>query len=98
MFLKIMIKNQFSNTKEIDFFFDMHIEDFRKKQIQIQHLSYKKIKDNGITIIYITIDLKSSHIGYLGNETKINERKKYINSYKNEYNTIIILIDGRSIV
>ena len=56
---------------------------------------HEKLKTNGITAIYITIDLNVSSSGYPGNNTNINDWKKYIQSYKKEYNADIILIDGR---
>ena len=57
---------------------------------------HKKLKDNKINAIYITVDLKTRNkVGYPGKETKINDWKKYIQSYHREYNADIILIDGR---
>ena len=56
---------------------------------------HKKLKDNRINAKYITIDLKSENYGYPGKNTKIEDWKEYIQSYKKEYNADIILIDGR---
>ena len=56
---------------------------------------HEKLKKNGIIANYITIDLKASSSGYPGNETNINDWKKYIQAYKKEYNANVILIDGR---
>ena len=56
---------------------------------------HEKLKNNGIIANYITIDLKVNNLGYPGNETNINDWKKYIQAYKIEYNADIILIDGR---
>lgn len=56
---------------------------------------HQKLKDKNIKAHYITIDLKSYHIGYPGKEITIKDWKKYIQSYKKEYNADIILIDGR---
>lgn len=56
---------------------------------------HEKLKKSGIIANYITINLNTSSFGYPGNETNIKEWKKYIQSYKKEYNADIILIDGR---
>jgi len=56
---------------------------------------HKKLKDNDIKANYITIDLKAQSKGFPGNETNIENWKKYIQAYKKEYNANIILIDGR---
>jgi hypothetical protein len=56
---------------------------------------HKKLKDNNINANYITIDLKTKSFGYPGKVTNMEDWKKYIQSYKKEYNADIILIDGR---
>ena len=56
---------------------------------------HEKLKNNGITANYITIDLHAISTGYPGNDTNVNDWKKYIQAYKKEYNADIILIDGR---
>ena len=56
---------------------------------------HEKLKKSGIVANYITIDLHASSFGYPGNDTNINDWKKYIQAYKKEYNADIILIDGR---
>ena len=56
---------------------------------------HEKLKFKGITANYITVDLKVNHLGYPGNNTNVDDWKKYIQSYKREYNADIILIDGR---
>ena len=52
------------------------------------------LKNNGINITYLTIDLKSKGAGYPGPETNVEDWKKYIQAYKSEYNADIIFIDG----
>ena len=56
---------------------------------------HQKLKDQNITAKYITVDLKSTQFGYPGKNTTLEDWKKYIESYKDEYNADIILIDGR---
>ena len=56
---------------------------------------HEKLKNNGIIAEYITVDLKAESSGFPGKETNIEDWKKYIQSYKNEYNANLILIDGR---
>ena len=57
---------------------------------------HENLKNNGIKANYITIDLKTyNNSGYPGNETTVEDWKKYIQAYKPEYNADIILIDGR---
>lgn len=56
---------------------------------------HKLLKTNGIIANYITVDLHATSAGYPGNDTNINDWKKYIQAYKEEYNADIILIDGR---
>ena len=56
---------------------------------------HQKLKHNKIQANYITIDLKTNYWGYPGKATNIDNWKKYIQSYKKEYNADIILIDGR---
>ena len=56
---------------------------------------HEKLKNNGIAANYITIDLHVTSLGYPGNDTNVNDWKKYIQAYKKEYNADIILIDGR---
>ena len=56
---------------------------------------HKKLKDNKINAKYITIDLKAKYFGYPGKGVNLGNIKQYIQSYKNEYNADIILIDGR---
>ena len=56
---------------------------------------HEKLKNSGIKANYITIDLNVSDFGYPGANTDVNDWKKYIQSYKKEYNADIILIDGR---
>lgn len=56
---------------------------------------HQKLKRSGIRANYITIDLKANSLGYPGRGTKITDWKRYIKSYKKEYNADIILIDGR---
>ena len=56
---------------------------------------HEKLKNNGIIANYITIDLHAKKTGYPGNDTNINDWKKYIQAYKKEYNADIVLIDGR---
>ena len=53
------------------------------------------LKNNNIIANYITIDLKVRDSGYPGNETNLDDWKKYIQAYKKEYNANVILIDGR---
>lgn len=56
---------------------------------------HKKLKENNIKANYITIDLKSKSLGFPGNQTNIDDWKKYIQAYNTQYNADIILIDGR---
>ena len=56
---------------------------------------HEKLKNYGIKANYITIDLNVTSGGYPGNDTNVNDWKKYIQAYKKEYNADIILIDGR---
>ena len=57
---------------------------------------HKKLKDDGINAIYITIDLKANgNGGNPGRGTTVDDWKLYIQAYKKEYNADIILIDGR---
>ena len=56
---------------------------------------HKKLKESQINANYITIDLKVNKAGYPGKNTSREDWKKYIQSYKKEYNADIILIDGR---
>ena len=56
---------------------------------------HKKLKKNNIKANYITIDLKSNKMGFPGKNTNIEDWKKYVQSYRKEYNADIILIDGR---
>ena len=56
---------------------------------------HQKLKINKINANYITVDLKAGYYGNPGKETNIEMWKKYIQSYKKEYNADIILIDGR---
>ena len=56
---------------------------------------HKKLKDEYINATYITIDLKANQAGFPGKTTTIEDWKKYIQSYKEEYNADVILIDGR---
>ena len=56
---------------------------------------HNKLKDDYINATYITIDLKAKKAGYPGNMTTVEDWKHYIQSYKEEYNADIILIDGR---
>ena len=58
---------------------------------------HNKLKNNNINATYLTIDLKTrtNEWGYPGPETNVEDWKKYIQSYKSEYNADIILIDGR---
>ena len=56
---------------------------------------HENLKKNGILANYLTIDLKVKSSGYPGEETTIDDWKKYIQAYKKEYNANIILIDGR---
>ena len=52
---------------------------------------HQKLKINKINANYIT----AGYYGNPGKETNVEIWKKYIQSYKKEYNTDIILIDGR---
>ena len=56
---------------------------------------HKLLKDNNVSVNYITIDLNPGPLGYPDNNTKIEEIKKYIQAYKKDYNADVILIDGR---
>jgi len=58
---------------------------------------HSQLKDSNINVTYITVDLKSkpNNLGYPGPETTVEDWKKYVQSYKTEYNADIILIDGR---
>lgn len=56
---------------------------------------HQKLKINKIHANYITVDLKANYYGHPGKQTNIDNWKKYIQSYKKEYNADIILIDGR---
>jgi hypothetical protein len=56
---------------------------------------HAKLKSSGIIANYITVDLKNTAFGYPGNNTNINDWKKYIQAYKKEFNADVILIDGR---
>ena len=56
---------------------------------------HEKLKRNGVIANYITINLNTYSFGYPGNNTNINDWKKYIQAYKKEYNADIIFIDGR---
>ena len=53
---------------------------------------HEKLKNNGIIANY---SFNSTFAGYPGNDTNINDWKKYIQAYKKEYNADIIFIDGR---
>ena len=63
--------------------------------VESDYTWHKKLKDNDIKANYITIDLKSSKYGYPGKKTNNEDWKRYIQSYRKEYNADIILIDGR---
>ena len=56
---------------------------------------HERLKSSGIIANYITVDLKNTAFGYPGNNTNINDWKKYIQAYKKEFNADVILIDGR---
>ena len=56
---------------------------------------HNKLRNEGINVNYLTVDLKSTGMGYPGKNTSVKDWKKYIQSYKSEYNADIILIDGR---
>ncbi len=56
---------------------------------------HQKLKDKNITAQYFTVDLKSKTYGFPGNDTTLEDWKKYIEAYKDEFNADIILIDGR---
>jgi hypothetical protein len=56
---------------------------------------HKLLKDNNVSVNYITIDLNPKHLGFPDKNTKIEEIKKYIQAYKKDYNADVILIDGR---
>lgn len=56
---------------------------------------HAKLKSSRIIANYITVDLKNTAFGYPGNNTNINDWKKYIQAYKKEFNAHVILIDGR---
>ena len=63
--------------------------------VESDAIYHQKLKKSGIRANYITIDLKVNGLGYPGEETKVDDWKKYIQAYKSEYNANIILIDGR---
>jgi hypothetical protein len=54
---------------------------------------HQKLKNLNIETNYITVDLKAHYLGYPGNQTNIEDWKKYIQSYKSEYNANLILIN-----
>ena len=56
---------------------------------------HKRLKNSGINVNYITIDLKARNLGIPGPGTTVEDWKKYIQAYKSEYNADIIYIDGR---
>ena len=56
---------------------------------------HQKLKDSNIQATYITVDLKAQKLGYPGQGTTLEDWKKYIEAYKEEYNADIIFIDGR---
>ena len=56
---------------------------------------HKKLKRYGINATFITVDLNASLAGYPGNNTDVNDWKRYIQAYNKKYNADIILIDGR---
>ena len=55
---------------------------------------HEKLKSSGVVAEYLTIDLKSTRLGFPGKGTTPEDWKKYIEAYKSEYNADIILIDG----
>ena len=56
---------------------------------------HAKLKSSSIIANYITVSLNNTSFGYPGNNTNINDWKKYIQAYKKEFNADVILIDGR---
>ena len=52
---------------------------------------HEKLKKSGIKANYITIDLKVENFGYPGNNTNLEDWKKYIQAYKHEYNANVFL-------
>ena len=56
---------------------------------------HNKLKNSNINATYITVDLKATQLGYPGNNTTIEDWKRYYQSYDSNYNADIILIDGR---
>ena len=58
-------------------------------------LWHNKLKNSNINATYITVDLKTKKLGYPGNNTSIEDWKRYFQAYDSKYNADIILIDGR---
>ena len=58
-------------------------------------LWHNKLKNSNIKASFITVDLKTSELGYPGENTTIEDWKKYFQAYDCKYNADIILIDGR---
>ena len=56
---------------------------------------HNQLKKSNINATYITVDLKATQLGYPGNNTTIEDWKRYYQSYDSKYNADIILIDGR---
>ena len=56
---------------------------------------HNELKKNKINATYITIDLKTQFWGYPGNDTTVEDWKRYFQAYKSEYKADIIFIDGR---
>ena len=58
-------------------------------------LWHNELKKNNINATYITVDLKTNLWGYPGNNTTIEDWKKYFQAYQSKYKADIIFIDGR---
>ena len=63
--------------------------------VESDALWHNRLKNSNINATYITVDLKTTQLGYPGKNTNIEDWKRYYQSYDSKYNADIILIDGR---
>jgi len=63
--------------------------------VESDALWHNRLKNSNINATFITVDLKTSNLGYPGNDTTIEDWKRYYQAYDSKYNADIILIDGR---
>jgi len=63
--------------------------------VESDALWHNRLKNSNINATFITVDLKTGNLGYPGNDTTIEDWKRYYQAYDSKYNADIILIDGR---